>query len=452
MRRTPGRDQIIVGVVIAALFTTAVVAAVVHEPGGDEVATDAPGARPGDGDTGEDDNPDGDVGGTGEGGTSSDTPTTTATGAASGSSSVGASSATTNPSRQRTTTSAAAGTATTTKAGPDTVGARPCQATKPPISLSSGNAAFSTKEHGLYAIKVDGSSAHRVAVSPTGRTFYGVSFEPNGYQFVASDDLRMWVGDVTRNAEQAVEIGAGLVNPTTPAWSPDSRTIAVSARAGDVSTPYVLWLMTPDGKNRRQVPGTPPYAGQPTWSPDSQWIAFTVKAGDVWVVRPDGTGLRRLVTGTTPRSLSWGRNTELAVTGDIDGKHGLHVVRFDGAHRLLTAMTGEVAWSPDCSSILSTGERVSLLDPADGNRRDVAGPTPDVHYSSPSWAPDARGVVVTSSRKTHQNESWKDDRDVVLMSNGVKRTLVDMDGSGWVAHARGWSPQGDWLLVCIGTY
>lgn len=451
MRRTPGRDQIIVAVV-AALFATAVVAAVVHEPGRDQVATDAPGGRPGGGDTGEGGNRDGDIGSDdGEAGTSSDTPTTTAIGGANGSSSVGPSSATTNPSRQRTTTTAA-GTATTTKAGPDTVGGRPCQPTRPPISLSSGNAPFTTKEHGLYAIKVDGSGAHRVAVSPTGRTFYGVSFEPNGYQFVASDDLRLWVGDVTRNAEQAVEIGAGLVNPVTPAWSPDSRTIAVSARAGDVSTPYVLWLMTPDGKNRRQVPGVPPSAGQPTWSPDSQWIAFAVKAGDVWVVRPDGSGLRRLVTGTTPRSLSWGRNTELAVTGDIDGKHGLHVVRFDGSHRLLTAMTGEVAWSPDCSSILSTGERVSLLDPADGDRRDIAGPTPDVNYSSPSWAPDARGMVVTSSHRTQQDQTWKDDRDVVVMSDGAKRTLIDMDGSGWVAHARGWSPQGDWLLVCIGTY
>lgn len=38
------------------------------------------------------------------------------------------------------------------------------------------------------------------------------------------------------------------------------------------------------------------------------------------------------------------------------------------------------------------------------------------------------------------------------MSNGVKRTVVDMDGSRWVARARGWSPQRDWLLVCIGNY
>ncbi len=38
------------------------------------------------------------------------------------------------------------------------------------------------------------------------------------------------------------------------------------------------------------------------------------------------------------------------------------------------------------------------------------------------------------------------------MSDGVTHTVVDMDGSGEVVHARGWSPQGDWLLVCIGPY
>ena len=37
---------------------------------------------------------------------------------------------------------------------------------------------------------------------------------------------------------------------------------------------------------------------QPQWSPDGEWIAFTdgENEADVWVVRPDGTGLRQLTT------------------------------------------------------------------------------------------------------------------------------------------------------------
>jgi Tol biopolymer transport system component len=39
-------------------------------------------------------------------------------------------------------------------------------------------------------------------------------------------------------------------------------------------------------------------ASSPEWSPDGEWIAFTdgENEADLWVVRPDGTGLRQLTT------------------------------------------------------------------------------------------------------------------------------------------------------------
>jgi hypothetical protein len=41
-----------------------------------------------------------------------------------------------------------------------------------------------------------------------------------------------------------------------------------------------------------------PTAFTPDWSPDGEWIAFTDGDGaaDLWIVRPDGSGLRQLTT------------------------------------------------------------------------------------------------------------------------------------------------------------
>ncbi len=83
-----------------------------------------------------------------------------------------------------------------------------------------------------------------------------------------------------------------------PVFSPDGTQIAVEAGEGRGL------IVVPTGLGRR-TPLTRSHTDRdPVWSPDGEWVAFTrpVPRGvsDVWLVRADGTGLRKLRTTPIP--------------------------------------------------------------------------------------------------------------------------------------------------------
>jgi Tol biopolymer transport system component len=63
--------------------------------------------------------------------------------------------------------------------------------------------------------------------------------------------------------------------------------------------------MHADGRGQRRLAGLQGRDDdRPTFSPDGRWLAFASQGADgtsaVYVVRADGTGLRRLTAGTAP--------------------------------------------------------------------------------------------------------------------------------------------------------
>jgi TolB protein len=95
-----------------------------------------------------------------------------------------------------------------------------------------------------------------------------------------------------------------------PAWSPDGRSIVYEHYNPAAGTSGIgeLWLMDPDGSNRRQLTFPPQHPDEsslnghdsmPDWSPDGREIAFVRRYGGrtrIYAIRPDGTGLRLVTT------------------------------------------------------------------------------------------------------------------------------------------------------------
>lgn len=136
-----------------------------------------------------------------------------------------------------------------------------------------------------------------------------------------------------------------------PAWSPDGRSIALTLDQGTVQIP--LYIVNSNGSRPRLVALVADMAQSPQWSPDGRLIAVTGLTGcggpcvipALYVVRPDGSGLRKLADN----------------------------------------IGGALAWSPDGRSLAVAAGPIIELDFRTGKTREiVAG---DATHASPDWQP-----------------------------------------------------------------
>ena len=322
---------------------------------------------------------------------------------------------------------------------------------------------------GIFIANADGSD--ELALRPADSLDYNPSFSADGKWIVFTSE-RGGSADIYRVHPD----GSGLERLTDdPAYddqaalSPDGSTLAfVSSREGGFAN---LWLQDLPGPNRRARPIAKTSAGsfRPSWSPDGKWIAFTsdrdtkrarwdggwelVQSTALYIVRPDGTALRRLT--------------------DIGGYAGSPRWSPDGRRIVFYRSTPQDVYPGRFGRNRPSVSQIVSIDVESGAIEEyTSGPGLKI---APQWLPDgevgfvqkfgdAQGLAFVSGKTgvhgTMRNPSWSADGKTVVYQKPIDATPPHMlavfsRDPEFALYRTGnfpaWAPSGDRFLATLGS-
>jgi Tol biopolymer transport system component len=201
--------------------------------------------------------------------------------------------------------------------------------------------------------------------SPDGRSIVFARYARDGSYAITVLPLRGRRRVVART-------GPNYGDDPSPGWSPDGRWIAYAV-VGDAGRQNGIWIVRSDSKQRHRV--TPRIDTDPDggvgydWSADGRWLATDIddsndeRKNGLWLVRPNGKDRRR-VTAKLGYTWSWspdGKRLAYTTTSDevvVVGRDG------SGARRLKLGLelVSSLSWSPDGRRLAFTARSGSALD------------------------------------------------------------------------------------------
>ncbi len=302
-----------------------------------------------------------------------------------------------------------------------------------------------------FAVSTAPADAARTARPDAGRIVYGLGTSSDA----PGTDGRPAIVDPEPGASAFVLDGPGQTFRPSPSWSPDRSRIVYSA---GYDGPYWhpeagrdLWVIQGDGSGATRLTSTPDvWESSPAWSPDGRTIAYTVDSNRgwalsttgssaIWLMEADGSGARRLSGSDAGDFMpAWspdGRELAFARDGDI---HAMTVATGETRQITHNGLDNHTpAWSPDGRRIAYSGLLTPSVDfasfrsreifsiRADGRGQAVRLTDNDVLDVQPTWSPDGKRIAF---ERDQFMGSWWNPEIWTMRRNGSAEARVTTSG------------------------
>ncbi len=255
---------------------------------------------------------------------------------------------------------------------------------------------------GLYLATLTGGNPHLITTFD--RQVFELAIAPDGEQVAVrgSDEKGYPLPYIVQTNEgAATPLSLGLAYPTQPLWSPNGDWLALAGEEV-VDGPAAVYIVRPDGSDLRRLgAGGPPMA----WSPDGSRLAFTVSRWEegtgIYVSDLDGNVVKvseSVVPQSGIPSLTWspdGRCLAFSAIGPTwEDPSSLRVLDVDtGWEVYLTSDVRHPAWSPDGSRIAFIRDGNLWAMNVDGSEQTRITNPRQPFVQEPAWLPDGSGLL-----------------------------------------------------------
>jgi len=305
----------------------------------------------------------------------------------------------------------------------------------------------------MWALPTLGGSPSRLA------DLQGTSgaWSPDSQKLIFTNDTTLYVANADGTASRKLAdlpgpLGAGAVDATSPAWSPDGQTIALNLYDAKAQL-LNLWELSADGTNLHKMfpdwhTGTNNCCG--SWTPDGKYFVFE-SGGQIWAARQKGSLFHKV--NRQPVQLTAGT---VSYSFPVPGKDGRTLFAIAGFRRAelqrynikskafesfmggLSAQDLEFSKDGQWVAYSSYPEGILWRSKLDGSEKLQLSSAP-IYASLPRWSVDGKTIVFYDVQPGKTMRIYE-----VRADGGGPRPLLPND-SGPQADPS-WSPDGKSLI------